>query len=175
MKNLANWPFSLLAWCQIIAQFSFHTMTELKKKSQYFGLGLIKGVVHQIFWGRELLQTLQLSPSIQTMWLEICCWCSKGQGEKKKRHLKKLWSRWLPSGELTDAPVNSHWEATPSHSRILTKAVYSDAYWLCWVNMGLFLSTLTLYAPPTKAILDLLAPVKWLVTGHYIRRFQSHC
>lgn len=38
--------------------------------------------------------------------------------------------------------------------------------------MGLFLSILTLYAPPTKAILDLLAPVKWLVTGHYIDVFS---
>lgn len=85
---------------------------------------------------------------IQRMWLKICCWCSKGQ--EKKWHLEKLSSLWLPSGGLTDAPVTATEKRLLPTAEFLTKAVRSDAYWLCWVNTGLFLSPLMPDTPPQR-------------------------
>lgn len=106
---------------------------------------------------------------IQRMWQEICCWCSKGQKKLTfGKTLKTLASLWR-TGRCS---CDSHREANSSHSRNLTKAVNSDAYWIMLSKHRVICESAHAVHSSWKAILDVLASIKWLETGHWINIFS---
>lgn len=121
---------------------------------------LIMGIVQWIFGMKTGASNPSAVTLIQRMWLEICCWCSKGQKKMTfGKTLKPLASLWRTDRCPCQQPPRG--ESFPQQN--FDK---SCPQW-CLLIMLSKDGAVSECATPQKAILDLLALAKWLETGHW--------